>query len=381
MTIAGLSDRIAKLSPEQRARLLQGLGGAPRQAPAEAPPHPSAWPNACLRLERVAALDSLRFQPMDSAPPGPGQIQIRARAVSLNFRDVMIAMGLYPPTPAVPSVMGSDYAGEVIAVGAGVDDFALGDRVMALSVGHAERDGGIRADSHFCAAPNLWAFQAMRLPASLGFVEGASIPTAFLTAYYGLHHVARLARGERVLIHSATGGVGLAAIEIARWLGAEIVATAGSEAKRDYLRGIGITAVHDSRSTAFADALESEVPGGVDVILNTLAGEAVARGLGVLRPFGRFLQIDKHDIATAGMLPLAAFGNGLSFTAIDLSLFLRRPAVMTTLFEELAGHLAAGRLRPTPIRVFPATQIAAALQLMSSFRHIGKIVIDYDTAP
>jgi len=369
-----LPDRIATLSPAQRLQLLQGLGGPPRRQPTHAPPHPSQWPNACVSIGRVGSFDSLRFQAMDYDPPGPGQIQVRAHAVSLNFRDLMIAMGMYPPSPGVKSVMGSDYAGEVMACGTGVTEFSPGDRVMALSVGHSERDGSIRADSHFCAMPNLWAFQAMRIPSKLNYVEAASIPTAFLTAYYGLHHVARLRKGERVLIHSATGGVGLAAIEIARWLGVEIFGTAGSDAKRDYLRGMGIAAVHDSRSTNFAD----EIEGGVDVILNTLSGEAVTLGLGMLRPFGRFLQIDKYDIATAGSLPLQAFTNGLSFTAIDLSLFLLRPEVMAGLFEELTSHFAAERFRPTRLSSFPAQQINSALQLMSSFRHIGKIVIDFD---
>jgi NADPH:quinone reductase-like Zn-dependent oxidoreductase len=289
----------------------------------------------------------------------------------------MIAMGMYPQTPGVPSVMGSDYAGEVVACGDGVTGFVPGDRVMALSVGHAEPDGTIRPDSHFCSAPNLWAFQAMPLPETMSYVEGASVPTAFLTAYFALAHVARVAPGERVLIHSATGGVGLAACQIARWLGAEIVATAGLPAKRDLLRAMGIAEAHDSRSTAFADS----IVGGVDVILNTLAGDAVTRGLDILRPFGRFLQIDKYDIATAAALPLEAFRNGLSFTAIDLSLFLRRPAVLAALFAELTEHFGAGRLRPTPIHAFPAERIPQALQLMSTFRHIGKIVIDYEARP
>ncbi|MFN9548263.1 MAG: zinc-binding dehydrogenase [Cyanobacteriota bacterium] len=369
-----LPDRVANLSPAQRLQLLHSLGGPPQRQQTHPPPHPSQWQNACLRIERPGNLESVRFQAMESGPPGPGQIQVRAHAVSINFRDLMIAMGMYPPTPDVQSVMGSDYAGEVIDCGPGVTDFSPGDRVMALSVGHSEIDGSIRADSHFCAMPNLWAFQAMRIPANLNYVEAASIPTAFLTAYYSLHHVARLAKGERVLIHSATGGVGLSAIAIARWLGADIVGTAGSDTKRNYLRSIGIAEVYDSRTTAFADIIE----GGVDVILNTLAGDAVARGLGLLRPFGRFLQIDKHDISMAGILPLAAFANGLSFTAIDLSLFLLRPKVISGLFEELASHFQANRFRPTRTRIFPAHQINTALHLMSSFRHIGKIVIDYD---
>ncbi len=338
--------------------------------------HPYRWDNAQVALGRVGNLDSLRFVLAERVPPGPGQVQIRARAIGLNFRDLMIAMGMYPPTPTVPSVMGSDYAGEVIACGAGVEQLVPGDRVMALSVGHVEQDGDVREASHFMATPNIWAFQATPIPARVSFVEAASIPTAFLTSYYGLHYIARLAAGERVLIHSATGGVGLAALSIARWKQAEIVATAGSEAKRAWLRGLGVAQTYDSRSATFADLID----GGVDVILNTLSGAAAIRGLEILRPFGRFLQIDKQDIAMNAALPLAPFRNGLTYTAIDLSMFLRQPEIMTALFEELAGLFAAGHLQPTPITAFAPERLNDALKLMSQYRHLGKIVIDFDVS-
>ena len=376
MTESKLTDRIANLSQENRAKLFRQLHGAKPHVAASMATHgnPSAWPSAHVRLHRPGNIDSLHFEPMPLIPPGPGLIQIRAHAVSLNFRDLMIALGMYPPSPGVPTVMGSDYAGVVVACGEGVEGYAPGDRVMALSAGDVGVDGTVLDGSHFCTMPKISAFQVVRMPANLSFVEAASIPTAFLTAYYGLHHIARVEQGERVLIHSATGGVGLAALEVARWRGGEVVATAGSQAKRSYLAELGVTHVYDSRSLAFADRIE----GGVDVVLNTLAGEAANRGLGLLRPFGRFLQIDKHDIAQDGSLPLTAFRNGLTFAVIDLSLFLLKPKTMTQLFAELADHFASGRLRPTPIRSFPPEQLGDALRLMSQFRHIGKIVIDFE---
>lgn len=369
------ASRIAKLPPEDRAKLLSGLQRERPTALTQATVgHPSDWPNANICLSRSANLDDLRFEEMPLEPPGPGQIQVRARAISINFRDLMIAMALYPPTPGVPSLMGSDYAGEVVACGAGVEEFSPGDRVMALSAGDTAIDGKLREGKHFCTVPNIWAFQAVHIPPTLNFIEASSIPTAFLTAFYGLEYVARVQQGERVLIHTATGGVGLAAIEIARARGAEIMATAGSEAKRDYLRQMGISQVFDSRSLDFAD----QISGGVDVILNTLSGEAVERGLGLLRPFGRFLQIAMKDQALGETLPMSAFRLGLSFTSINLSLFLFNPSMLKQIFKALADGFATGIWRPTPITTFPPEKIGAALRLMSQYRHLGKIVIDLE---
>ena len=200
-----------------------------------------------------------------------------------------------------------------------------------------------------------------------------------MTSYYALYHVARLARGERVLIHSATGGVGLAAIEIARWIGAEIFATAGSESKRELLRTLGIAAPMDSRSVDFADAVMRGTGGeGVDVILNTLSGPAVAKGLEILRLFGRFLQIDKQDIARNSPLPLGPFKKSLTFSSIDLSLFVMQPDRLHQIFLEIADHLRVGHFSPVRTTIFPVAKLSEALALMSRYKHVGKLVLSYD---
>ena len=187
------------------------------------------------------------------------------------------------------------------------------------------------------------------MPPGLSFQAGSALPTVFLTCYYALHRVARLARGERVLIHTATGGVGLAAIEIARWLGAEVYATAGSEPKREFLASLGIPSPMDSRSTAFGDRVMALTGGeGVDVVLNTLAGEQAVTGIRVLRTFGRFLQLDKQDIAQNASLELAPFAAGLTYTGIDLSLFLLRPDRLKALFRRGRGRLRPGRPATDP---------------------------------
>src|SRR5262249_16235152 len=161
-------------------------------------------------------------------------------------------------------------------------------------------------------------------PKSMSFEEAATTPIAFLTAYYALHHQGRLARGERALIHAAAGGVGLAAVQICREAGAEIYATAGTPEKRDFLRSLGIKHIYDSRSLAFAsEIMRDPRQEGVDVVLNSLAGEAIEAGLDVLRDGGRFLEIGKQDIYKNTRLGLLPFRRNITFSAIHLDAVLR----------------------------------------------------------
>ena len=374
--------RISELSPEKRAQLISKLVG--NKKPSAPPPVRSTLdPGAALKAGTpiccVAGtpgnFESIGFRPMELAPPGPGQLQVRVRSYSLNFRDLMIAMGMYPATPGVPSIMGSDCAGEVIACGEGVDEFKPGDEFFGLSAGHVTLTE-IRENCHFATTLNIMIEQAVPKSKNITFAGASGVPTVFATAYYGLHHVARLQPGERVLIHSATGGVGMASIQIARWLGAEIYATAGSDEKRELLRSMGIDHPMDSRSTAFAGQIMDLTKGqGVDVILNTLSGDAVTKGLEILRPFGRFIQVDKKDIAANAPLALGSFKNGLSFTSIDLGLFVKDLPKMKALMEEIAGHLSLEHFRPVSHTSFPITRIGEALNYISRAKHVGKIVI------
>jgi len=374
--------RISDLSPEKRAQLISKLVG--HKKPAAPPParttlDPAASLKAGNPVYCVAGtpgnFESIGFRPMELEPPGPGQLQVRVRSYSLNFRDLMIAMGMYPATPGVPSIMGSDCAGEVLACGEGVDEFKPGDEFFGLSAGHVLPDR-IRENCHFATTLNIMVEQAVPKSKNLTFADASGVPTVFATAYYGLHHVARLQPGERVLIHSATGGVGMASIQIARWLGAEIYATAGSDEKRDLLRSMGIEHPMDSRSTDFAQQIRDLTQGqGVDVILNTLSGEAVTKGLEILRSFGRFIQVDKKDIAAGAPLSLGPFKNGLSFTSIDLGLFVMDLPRMKALMKEIAEHLRQEHFRPVPHTNFPIARIGEALNYISRAKHVGKIVI------
>ncbi|MBM4094916.1 MAG: SDR family NAD(P)-dependent oxidoreductase, partial [Planctomycetes bacterium] len=324
-----------------------------------------------LTMNRPGTLDGLALSTVRRRTPERGDVEIEVRAAGLNFSDVMKVLGLYPGLPDGPVSLGAECAGRVVRVGAGVTRFAVGDEVLAVAP--------CSFGSHVVAREWLVA----RKPASLTFEEAASIPIAFLTAAYGLDYLARLAPDERVLIHSATGGVGLAAIQLARRAGAEIHATAGTAEKRAFLAEQGIPHVMDSRSLAFADEVLQRTGGrGVDVILNSLAGEAIPRGLDTLAEGGRFLEIGKRDIHDNSQLGLYPFRNNLSFHAIDLDQLIQvHPERIGRLLQELVAEFADGHLAPPPLRVFGIDEITDAIRLMQQGRHVGKIVVATDRRP
>jgi NADPH:quinone reductase-like Zn-dependent oxidoreductase len=217
------------------------------------------------------------------------------------------------------------------------------------------------------------ASSAARKPAYLGFEESAAIPVAFMTAYYSLITLGRLRKGERVLIHSAAGGVGLAAVKIAQWIGAEIFVTAGNREKREYLASLGLQHVMDSRSTKFAAEVTAITGGkGVDVVLNSLSGEAILKGISILAPHGRFLELGVRDIAENTALGMRAFEKSTSFTAVSVG--VAAPG-FTEIFREMVHHINNRHFEPLPIHVFPLEQAAEAFKYMAQAKHIGKIVV------
>jgi NADPH:quinone reductase-like Zn-dependent oxidoreductase/acyl carrier protein len=213
-------------------------------------------------------------------------------------------------------------------------------------------------------------------PTSFAYEEATFIAN-WVAPYYGLHEVARLQKGERVLIHAATGGVGLAAIQIARWKGAEIYATAGSEEKRDYLRSLGIQHVSDSRTLQFVNDILNWTAGeGVDVVLNSLAGEALTHSFHLLTPYGRFVEIGKRDITGNKALGMAAFDRGLTFAAVDIDkMMVERPALFQRLEREVWQLMENGTFTALPTVVYPATEVKEAFRLVREARHMGKVVV------
>jgi len=318
-----------------------------------------------LRLPSSGVIDDLAVHENPRRKPGPNEVEIEICAAALNFRDVMKSLGIYPMDNDHDMLLGDECSGRIIAVGNKVKNLKLGDEVIANGSG--------------CFASHLTvpASYVVRKPSSLSFEEAATIPVAFMTAWYALHQLGRIQCGEKILIHSATGGVGLAAIQIARLAGAEIFATAGSEEKRAYLRKMGIRYVMDSRTTGFAAEVRKLTKGTVvDLVLNSLAGDAIEKGLSVLAPGGRFLEIGKRDIYANTAIGLRPFRNNLSMFAIDMGqVMASQPQTVQSLLQTIMKLFRAGKLTPLPHRSLPMDEAANAFRFMAQAKHTGKIVL------
>jgi len=348
---------------------------APRQVRRE----PSGARPFRLEIDRAGILDHLGFRVARLARPGPGEVRIRVASAGLNFMDVMTAMGIYPggaprtepgaPAPPAPIILGGECAGTVDAVGPGVGGLAVGDPVVAVGRG--------------CFGSYLTtdAAYVQRRPAELDAMLAGGVPIVFLTAWYALVTLGRLRTGERVLIHSAATGVGLAAVQIARWLGAEIYATAGTHDKRAQLLAMGLAKVMDSRTQAFAGEVLAATGGeGVDLVLNSLSGTAIEASLAALAADGRCFEIGKTDIyAEQRAMALLPFRRRLSYQAVDLLGFAQdRKARFAALFADVVDAFRTGVLRPLPTEVFEAAQAVDAVRKMATGRHTGKLVVAID---
>lgn len=324
-----------------------------------------------LGVVRSGTIDGLEYEVVDRQSPGSDEVEIQVLATALNFSDVMKSLGLYPGLEPGAVPLGAECSGIVTKVGRDVAEFRVGDEVLAFA---APAFG-----SHVVTNARLVA----KKPSRLSFEEAATIPIAFLTAQYALGELGRMQAGERVLIHSASGGVGLAAVQLARNAGAELFATAGTEAKRDYLRDLGIQNVMHSRSLGFVDDVMRTTDGeGVDLILNSLPGDAIEKGLEILSEYGRFLEIGKRDIYKDTPVGLLPFRNNLSFFAIDLDRVMRqRPHILGRLLNDIVARLDRGDLEPIKHTVYQSNEIGDAFRFMQKGQHIGKIVISMASRP
>ncbi|NBN78351.1 SDR family NAD(P)-dependent oxidoreductase [Microvirga tunisiensis] len=330
---------------------------------------PDASPAMRLDILRQGSLDQLAWHAVDRKAPAGNEIEIAVEASGLNFRDVMWALGLLPEEAledgfAGPT-LGMECCGIVLATGPDVTRFRPGDKVITF------------APACFASHVTVSEDACAPMPSTVSSEEAATIPVTFLTAYYALVHLARLSEGETVLIHGGAGGVGLAALQIAKWRGARVITTAGSEEKRSFLKLLGADLVLDSRSLAFVDEVMTATDGeGVDVVLNSLFGEAMERSIEVLRPFGRFLELGKRDYYGNTRIGLRPFRQNLTYFGIDADqLLTRQPKLAKELFVELVRLFEAGTLAPLPYRVFEADGVVEAFRLMQQAGHIGKIIL------
>ena len=322
-----------------------------------------------LFLENAGQIGGLRMKTYDPKPLGPNGVEIDVVASALNFRDVMVTLGLLPALAyersAIGREVGMEASGVVRRTGEATKELQVGDEVIFIGGG--------------CIANRVIVdkYRVFRKPEGLSMEEAGSSLSVYVTAYYALIHLARLRKGQSVLIHSAMGGVGQAAIALANHVGAVIYATAGSESKREKLLALGVRAVFDSRSVEWYEGLMNATNGGgVDVVLNSLAGPHVPLCLQALRAGGWHCEIGKVDIYTDGTLDLRVFRKNLRFAAIDMDrLMVDDPFLSRRLSEACLDLLDRGLVSPLPVTVFHFGDYAKALRLMTSGQHQGKLIL------
>ncbi|MGH3377988.1 MAG: polyketide synthase dehydratase domain-containing protein, partial [Actinoallomurus sp.] len=346
--------REALASGEPQVAIRDGALLAPRLRRPDGPLTPPPGSGRAWRVDTAGTtLDDLTLVPAPIAGPGPGEVRIAVRAAGVNFRDVLIGLGMYPGD----DLIGSEGAGVVEAVGADVGDLAPGDRVLAMFSGGM---GPVATTDRRLVA---------RTPAGWTDEQAAGVPVVFLTAYYGLVDLAGVRAGETVLVHAGAGGVGMAAIQLLRHLGAEVYATA-SPAKWETLRKLGLDDDHlaSSRTLEFEERFAGR---RFDVVLNSLAGEYVDASLRLLGPGGRFLEMGKTDIRDPEQV--ARDHDGVTYRAFDL--MSSGPERIGQLLTALMELVDGGVLTPLPTAAWPVARVADALRHVREARHVGKVAV------
>ncbi len=331
-----------------------------------------------IRLEKHGPPSALKYVEISDPEPGPGEVLVRVRAAGINFADIATRQGLYPNAPKLPSTPGVEVSGEVERIGAGVADLKPGQRVMGFvrSGGYAEK---------VCAPEG----QLASMPDGMSFEQGAAFPVVYLTAYHMLYQVGCLRPGERVLIHAAAGGVGLASIELAREADAEIFGTASSS-KFDFLRQRGAKHLIDYHHQDFEKEVRRLTNGeGVDLVLDAVGGDSLAKGYRLLRPMGRliifgfssavvgarrnYLRLAVSLLKTPRFSPFKLFAHNRAVIGVMLS-FLR-PEVLRREYPPLFKLYTEGKLHPHVDRTFPLSQAALAHEYIQARKNVGKVVL------
>ena len=351
---------LAALTGSAEPQLVIRTGNAYAARLAPSTPQPLPLPDGLWRLgvRGGGTFEDVVVEPCAQAEARlqVGQVRVEVQAVGVNFRDVVMALGMYPG----PAELGGEGAGVVVEVGAGVSGVAVGDRVMGL-LG--------------AAGPEAVVDQRLivRVPPGWSFAEAAGVSMVFLTAYYGLADLAGVRAGESVLIHAATGGVGMAAVQLARHWGVEAFVTASRD-KWDTLRAMGFDEDHiaDSRTLEFAEKFLSATGGrGVDVVLNSLAGEFVDASLRLLPGGGRFIEMGKADVRDPQVI--AQTHSGVLYRAFDLA--EAGPQRIEQMLAELSGLFDTHTVHQLPVTTWDIRYAADALRFVSQARHIGKVVL------
>jgi NADPH:quinone reductase-like Zn-dependent oxidoreductase len=332
-------------------------------------------------ITRRGGFEVLEERSAADPEPAPGEVAIRVRAAGVNFADILARMGLYLDAPPLPAVVGYEVAGEVARVGAEVGELAVGERVLALT-----RFGGY---SDLVCVP---AVQCARLPERLGFAESAAVPVNYLTAWIMLVHLGNVHRGERVLVHNVAGGVGLAALQICRWRGAEVIGTA-SAGKHERLRALGVAHCIDYRAQDFELEVKRLTAGeGVAIVLDAVGGASFRKSYRCLEHLGRlylygvssFAPGERRSLARAalGMLSMPSFkpvplmNENRGVHGVNLGHLWQRPALLREMLREIMALVEGGALAPTVDARFPLARAGEAHAYIQARRNFGKVVLE-----
>lgn len=320
-------------------------------------------------LRESGILESIGFRQVAPLPLQEEDVEIDIKAAGINFKDVLNLNGLLTQESVegglVGAQLGLECSGIVSKVGKNVTHVKVGDPVLAF-------------------APNCFAGKTVtpqqcvvKKPEHLSYEEAATITLVYLTAYHCMFNLGQLEKGERILIHSATGGVGMAAVALAQMKGIEIFATAGTDQKRALLKKMGVNNIYDSRSITFHDEIMHDSHGeGLDLVLNSLSGKAIIQSIKCLRPFGRFVEIGKTDIYNDMSLHLKRFGDNLSYFAVDIDrLMVQRPKKAAKLFQSVIQLFDQNLIKAHPYELFNINDIGNAIDFIAKGKHIGKVVL------
>ena len=337
-------------------------------------------------ITRHGPPEALQVEERPDPPVGPGEVRIAVKAAGINFADTLARLGLYPGAPKVPCVVGYEVAGEIESVGEGVDSHQIGDRVIA----------GTRFNGQ-AELVTVVADQAFPLPEKLSFEEGAAFPVNYATAYAALVIMGGVKERERVLIHAAAGGVGTAATQIARGIGAEIFGTA-SASKHDAIRKQGVEHAIDYRSMDFGDEVLRITGGdGLDVIMDALGPTSFRKDYRLLRPGGRLIMYGLSDVQSGSgkrdipaalrslvRMPLATMpwwkslgvmNENKGVFGLNMLAWWDREGSLDRVTEPLIAALAKGELQPVVAETFPFERAADAHRFIAERKNVGKVVL------
>jgi len=320
-----------------------------------------------LILTAPSDIESIKLSPFHPTEPDDHEVQILVKAFSLNFGDLLCVRGLYPNMPEYPFTPGNEVSGTIIKIGKKVKNFKCGEDVIGLM--------GLKLGGH-SSLVNTAEQLVVKKPENLSYENACAFPSVFLTMYH-VFETAKLQKGEKILIQTAAGGTGLIAVQLALLKGAEIFATASTQEKLDYLKNLGVHHVINYRSQDFAQRI-LEISGnyGVDVVINTLSGDAIQKGIDILAPGGRYLEIAMTGLKTSTHIDLSKMVDNQTFYSIDLRrLLLKQPEKVEQYLEIMVRYLQEGKVKPTVSNLFPLSSILEAYRCLENRRNIGKVVV------